>query len=521
MVKVVSLMIVASFFAMTAASAQSPFVLRFSLQSGVKFNTTSYGVFGVSPAVVNTPGFFYPRMSNIGYMCGSGLWFGTRKRRGDSLVDLTFITFDPNTGQSWASPGEWRADDSVRPVEQTYIGYSPDYDRATGVWLPWTRSLGWPLWSDGRSPVKLSNPGTVVSNAADRDTAISGIPAFVPGVTEQFVSRYHDGSLARYQDAEADGHPIGLQIEQNVYAFDESAFGNVVILHYRIINVSDDTLFDCHVGQMIDVELGSSANDHACFYAPRIELGTAYVFSDTTYSDGRKHGTLLQTLLETPAVERSRESSRFNFIRHDRMEYALVEEIGATTFQRWSPTYTDTDPPTHADRYNFMAARERDTDERQRNVATLLATGPFNMLPGDTARYVIALTVLPDLKQPPGGVIPEIEEAAENVLALYRGTMVSRVRHGRGDAEAFSIGAVLPNPATGRATVALRLPHRATARIELVDMLGRVVLTRESGMLESGERTIGIDFAGIAPGVYLLSVESEGIARSTRVVVGE
>jgi hypothetical protein len=88
---------------------------------------------------------------------------------------------------------------------------------------------------------------------------------------------------------------------------------------------------------------------------------------------------------------------------------------------------------------------------------------------------------------------------------------------------AFALEGVRPNPANGRSLrVAFALPHRAAARLELLDVSGRRVVAREVGSLGAGRHTVDLaEGHRFAPGLYWVRLEQEANRRMTRVAVIE
>jgi hypothetical protein len=73
-----------------------------------------------------------------------------------------------------------------------------------------------------------------------------------------------------------------------------------------------------------------------------------------------------------------------------------------------------------------------------------------------------------------------------------------------------------PNPARGSSvTVRFTLPRAAKARLEVLEVTGRRVATPLAGLRAVGEHSLSWPVDGLAPGVYLLSLEADG-ARVTR-----
>jgi hypothetical protein len=87
----------------------------------------------------------------------------------------------------------------------------------------------------------------------------------------------------------------------------------------------------------------------------------------------------------------------------------------------------------------------------------------------------------------------------------------------------FALDPVRPNPARGSAlTVRFSLPDAATASLELLDVSGRRIATREVGSLGAGRHTL--DFGEgqhLAPGLYLVRLQQGTNTRVTRAAVLE
>jgi len=80
---------------------------------------------------------------------------------------------------------------------------------------------------------------------------------------------------------------------------------------------------------------------------------------------------------------------------------------------------------------------------------------------------------------------------------------------------------VWPNPVSNdRLTVRLTLPGMSAARLELLDVMGRRVDSREVGSLGAGEHTLEFsDTEHLAPGLYMVQLRTERGVRATRVVI--
>ena len=98
-------------------------------------------------------------------------------------------------------------------------------------------------------------------------------------------------------------------------------------------------------------------------------------------------------------------------------------------------------------------------------------------------------------------------------LALAAGTTAGEA----GPASAvLAIASVAPNPTARRATVALTVDRaQATATLEVVDALGRVVRRLDLGPLAAGAHRAEVDLGGLAAGAYTVRLTA-GAARASR-----
>jgi hypothetical protein len=85
----------------------------------------------------------------------------------------------------------------------------------------------------------------------------------------------------------------------------------------------------------------------------------------------------------------------------------------------------------------------------------------------------------------------------------------------------LALGAVHPNPAHGADFVAdVALPSTDPAQLELLDIMGRRIASRDLGALGAGRHRVELDSGlELAPGVYLLRLTQAGLARVTRVTI--
>lgn len=76
-----------------------------------------------------------------------------------------------------------------------------------------------------------------------------------------------------------------------------------------------------------------------------------------------------------------------------------------------------------------------------------------------------------------------------------------------------------PNPAVGAVWLAFTLTDASAARLELFDLAGRQVASREVGARGAGQHIVRLDDGGLAPGLYWVSLSHGGRTLRTRVAL--
>jgi hypothetical protein len=87
----------------------------------------------------------------------------------------------------------------------------------------------------------------------------------------------------------------------------------------------------------------------------------------------------------------------------------------------------------------------------------------------------------------------------------------------------FTLEGARPNPATKtRVNVAFALPNSAPARLELLDISGRRVVSREVGSLGAGRHTVNLSQgSALASGLYWVRLTQGANQQKARVAVIE
>jgi hypothetical protein len=78
---------------------------------------------------------------------------------------------------------------------------------------------------------------------------------------------------------------------------------------------------------------------------------------------------------------------------------------------------------------------------------------------------------------------------------------------------------VFPNPTSVDLTISIDLVNKADVNLELIDQLGKIVMSNSLSNLPSGNNNIEFDLKSVEAGVYHLQLTINGQSTSTKVVV--
>ncbi len=399
------------------------FDLQQNRVSNIQFYTTNYGIFGLNVARGDGGG-YWPRNSRNQYIFGGGYWFGCEKFRPIAANDTSVrklnkyvsISYNPNNARSWLVPGRVDTNVAVNAVNKnetkkyrTY--FSTDFSPNDGT--PYNVSDGpnWPIWSIGGVEDTLKKHryfGFFVDNPEERNLkTTSRGPSFISG--EDIFSTYHDGDLTYYDGGkslrESQGYPLNVQTEQMIYSWGFGDYQNFIFVRYDIINRSKDTLYNCWLAPIMDVDVArapalqiGATNDRVRYFNKDTTLNMAYQWSNNEFGEANNgFGYLGFDFLESPAVIRHFDTTGLEiikpdtrFVRKDRKTYPVSEQLGLVTFRNWSIA---DDKLLDLDRYLYISSGARDDDTGPGDKRFMMATGPYHLRPGDTSKVVVGIII--------------------------------------------------------------------------------------------------------------------------------
>ncbi len=490
--------------------------------SNIELSLVNNGILGFNPQT-STGATLWPRGSMNQYIYGSGLWFGARKMNPDKsgLYDYVEIGYNPNTGRCWFVPGMVKDGDSVREdlADKYRLYFSTDFNQSSGKPLLQDDGPNWPLWVSDKT--KKYQYGTYkhdyVADVNKRnETNYPNGPLFVSD--EDIISMYKDTDLNEFDGGAAKrkalGYPLGLQIQSSVYSWNNVEMKDVLIISDIVENTSQDTLLDCWVGGFYDIDLlystngpAGASNDRAKFFIEDESLNLGVAWTETSLGEaGKGFGYIGISFLETPAVDKDA------FIRNDKLIFEPTEQLGLKTFATWN---IEDDQNSDERRYQFMSSMTRDEDTGPGDKRMFLATGPFNMRPGDKARVVFAINfampakggeadgTLEDIEGFTGKAVSDKPQVAEYNTSLTGKLKMVKDRY-------YNIPAVLgAEDYTAVPTVLRSYPNPATDNLYIDCPDGAQhyeIVSLEGIRVATGEFSGSIDVSALVPGFYQVRI---------------
>lgn len=395
--------------------------------SRIQFYISNYGIFGYDISR-QVGGGIWPRGTSNQYIFAGGIWLATQKRlntKDTTLHKLCLLSYNPNSGRSWMVPGRISDGENVQSslLKKHRVYFSTDFNPGTGEAKNKADGPNWPVW-DTKQNEQLKNNryfGYYVDDEAKRTiTEYPKGPAFIS--QEDIFMTYKDTDMSRYEGGQAtrrrEGYPLRIQTEQTVYSWGFGDYRDFVFIKYNLINMSTDTLYQTWIAPVFDVDIAlttnssnGARNDNARFVDEKASFNLAAQWSLGTFGEqGRGFGYLGFDFLESPAVypyfvydtvfknDGTIEKINTNAIgatkdsigkiRKDRRFYPNSQQLGLKTFRNWPIA---DDPLTNERRYDFVSTGQRDGQGEPGDKRFMMASGPFDVVPGDSVRTVVGL----------------------------------------------------------------------------------------------------------------------------------
>ncbi len=292
-----------------------------------------------------------------------------------------------------------------------------------------------------------------------------------------------EGFTSWTDDGAAPADQLGLRVRSHSYEFLTPQERNMVILRYMIVNTSANTITELHAGLFFDWDISTSAYADQAGYDTTTQTGYAWDISQINEVPTHVGVTVLtrDKPVSYMAIANPDKSAPPNFGIHD----------GFTKDEKWLS----------------LSNGIYKADTYVTDISMVSGSGPYTLAPGDSCEVAFALLA--------GNTTQEVLDASKHAQDLW--VQITKVPSSveRPDPAGFTLAQNYPNPfgaaaggADARTSLRFTLPQRAPVRIEVADMLGRVVALLADGTRDAGTYTVAFDGSRLPAGVYIARLTS-------------
>ena len=435
--------------------------------NAVGLTVTNYGVIG-NNFVSRSPSLEYPLGTGLEHMPNGGLWFGAHAT--DSLgafIGVTTGTMEVGQGSSLA----------------TLTEFTP---------------AGLDISLHSRSPLSQHYDPTALSDMDYRWT---------------FSDRPARNGSGPWPEPH---RPLNILVRASALSWSANALQDVLFLRFTIINLGAP-LTGAWAGFWTELASGDR-NSYSCWppssaCGPGSWYSKAWLQYDASRRLLREHYCAALpvpggcNLAQVPAWV------GVQMLKHPASDQQITLAAWA-----WSPGNAARDEDT--ERYAIMSAgtlqnlTQPDLMPQTGDPVELIAIGPFSSISSGDSVFV-------DFALVGGGDVAGIQAHADSAQAFYdngfgAGSLVAVDPQ---PAPGLALAGARPNPASDRLTVSFSLPDASPARIDLWDVAGRRLRTREVGALGAGSHVVDLAGERLPAGIYLIRLTRGDRALSARAVV--
>jgi subtilisin family serine protease len=289
-------------------------------------------------------------------------------------------------------------------------------------------------------------------------------------------------TFSRFSDERAE-HPLGLQITQESYASDSTAYNDFIILRYILKNANTFSISGVYVGLYCDWDITSYSNNAGGWEASSGFAWTAY--------------------------NNSVSLSSFRGVK-------VVDGTAASAFTAtgshicyYDPTYCPSgDGFTEQEKYDALTdgfGTANIYKNAQEDLNQTVSAGPITLNAGGVDTVAFAFLA--------GNSLAEMSDAATRAMNFYNLVMAVDDEPQNILPKGYTLSQNYPNPFNPRTTIEYGLPARAHVELAIYNLLGQKVRTLTDQVQKEGShaaRWDGKDDYGdeVASGVYLYRLKA-------------
>lgn len=329
----------------------------------------------------------------------------------------------------------------------------------------------------GNSPQGVSDGITNSINSVDADFRIApggNLKVITGGVLgdHETYARYEDGLAYR---------PLGITVEQRTASFDGAIDANYVIMEYVITNDQDTAMNGIYAGMYFDWDFPPNSGQDRTGFDRENNLGYMWWNNNPQY-----RGT------------------------------TVLNSEGVTTFYAVVNSAMIYDGVTEAEKYDLLTHGTNDTTAVVPDQSYSIATGPFDLQPGesDTAAFAIIAS----------GNLNGLRAGAQRAQSNYRQATPVEDDFDPALPRAYQLEQNYPNPFNPITEINFSLDRTQSVRLEVFNSLGQHITTLIDEPRTAGSHTVywnGSDQNGqiVATGVYFYRLTVGNTSETRKMVL--
>jgi hypothetical protein len=372
--------------------------------------------------------------------------------------------------------------------------------------------------------------------APDAEAVSQGCP---PNVAGDQMAFYVANDFGDHASVWA-GNPVGLEVRCTAWGFAEGeGLDHALFLRYRILHKGGEPVRKAYVAIFLDPDLGQANDDNVGCDST---LGLGYVCNRDGQDDvyGDRIPALGCLFLQGPAVDSPADTAYLP----DGTSLPGRRLLGMTSFFAWvcAPREAGMSGPLLQTReggvqaYHFAQGLKGDgepwSDPTAGGASTRfpfagdpvtgagwllrdvsdcgdvymgIASGPFDLEPGGEQDVVVSLVAGLGSDH-----LNSVTVMKANAALVRRAYLVRDGGTGGPVPSGFGLGQNYPNPFNSWTAVPFSVPRTGRVTIRLFDLRGNERAVLADGPFAAGNSMVRFDAPGLATGVYLVRMESEG-----------